>query len=213
MVKSPNGQVVETLGVHDESSFLNNPNPNRRYKIGDVRPPTLEEVMLDSEYFDELKKSNELLMNYLTPQKLLEMTDLVTQDPLYVDSPERCFKLPILACETLTLNIKGISDIILGKSAEASISSAAGQKFPILDKLVSYFIAPDPRSKPDSKRLNPTLGGYVNRILSFWLIKRPEEFLAYIVKKRDLIQSLFNHLYLTRCVTDLLVRICTIPEV
>ena len=47
MVKSANGQVVETLGVHDESSYLDNPNPNRRYKIGDVRPPTLEEVMLD----------------------------------------------------------------------------------------------------------------------------------------------------------------------
>ena len=65
----------------------------------------------------ELKKSNELLMKYLSPQKLLEMTDLVTQDPLYVDSPERCFKLPILACETLTLNIKGISDNILGKTS------------------------------------------------------------------------------------------------
>ena len=43
----------------------------------------------------------------------------------------------------------------------------------ILDKLVSYFIAPDPRTKPDSKRLNPTLGGYINRILSFWLIDLP----------------------------------------
>ena len=67
MVKSANGQVVETLGVHDESSYLDNPNPNRRYKIGDVRPPILEEVMLDSEYLDELKKNNQVLMKYLTP--------------------------------------------------------------------------------------------------------------------------------------------------
>ena len=67
MVKSANGQVVETLGVHDESSYLDNPNPNRRYKIGEVRPPILEEVMLDSEYLDELKKNNQVLMKYLTP--------------------------------------------------------------------------------------------------------------------------------------------------
>ena len=64
--------------MQDEINFLENPSPNRRYKIGDVRPPTLEEVMLDSEYLDELKNSNELLIKYLTPQKLLEMVDLVT---------------------------------------------------------------------------------------------------------------------------------------
>ena len=81
----------------------------------------------------------------------------------------------------------------------------------MLDRLVSFFLAPDPQMKADSKYLNPTLGGYLNKILSFWLMKRPEDFIAYIIKKRDLIQSLFNHLYLTQCVTDLLVRLCAIP--
>ena len=45
--------------------------------------------------------------------------------------------------------------------------------------------------------LNPTLGGYLNKILSYWLIKRPEKFLAFVISKKDFVQSLFNHLYLT----------------
>ena len=83
MVQQPNGQVVETLGTHDDSSLAetgnrdSNQNLNRSYKIGDIRPPTLEEVMKDSEYLDELKKGNELLLAFLTPQKLLEMADYV----------------------------------------------------------------------------------------------------------------------------------------
>ena len=43
------------------------------------------------------------------------MTELVIHEPKYVDSPERCFKLPLLACETLTTNIQAISESILGK--------------------------------------------------------------------------------------------------
>ena len=61
--------------------------------------------------------------------------------------------------------------------------------------------------------LNPTLGGYLNKILSFWLIKQPERFLQFVIDKRNFIQSLFNHLYLTQCVIDLLVRLCTVPEI
>ena len=61
--------------------------------------------------------------------------------------------------------------------------------------------------------MNPTLGGYLNKILSFWLIKRPEKFLNYVITKKDIVKSLFNHLYLTQCVTDLLVRLCTVPDI
>ena len=33
--------------------------------------------------------------------------------------------------------------------------------------------------------------------------------LQFIIKQKGIISSLFNHLYLTSCVTDLLIRICT----
>lgn len=83
----------------------------------------------------------------------------------------------------------------------------------LLDKLISFYEQPDPHIKKKVRYLNPTLGGYLNKILSFWLIKRPEKFLNFVTCKKDFVQSLFNHLYLTQCVTDLLVRLCTVPDV
>ena len=57
-----NGQVVETLGVVQESqgsdelaqSSQGAETAARRFKPGDIRPPTLTEVLLDYEYLDEL---------------------------------------------------------------------------------------------------------------------------------------------------------------
>jgi len=46
-------------------------------------------------------------------------------------------------------------------------------------------------------KLNPTLGGYLNKIVSFWLIRDTEPILNYILKSRTIVESLFNHLYLT----------------
>ena len=53
----------------------------------------------------------------------------------------------------------------------------------------------------------------MNKIFSFWLIRRPERTLKFVIAKKDFVQSLFNHLYLTTCVTDLLVRLCTVPDI
>lgn len=145
---------------------------------------------------------------------MLEMVEYVTTEPKFSSNPARCFQLPLLACESLTTDVKMISDSILGSpDEEKQIAESQESHLPLLDKIVSFFIAPNPRLKPGSKHLNATLGGYLNRILTFWLMKRPDAFLAYIVKKRDLIQNLFNHLYLTKCVTDFLVRLCTVPEI
>lgn len=51
----------------------------------------------------------------------------------------------------------------------------------LMDKLISFYEAPDPHLKHKVRYLNPTLGGYLNKILSFWLIKRPEQFLNYVI--------------------------------
>ena len=44
------------------------------------------------------------------------------------------------------------------------------------------------------------------------LIKHTDKLLAFIVKQKNVISSMFNHLYLTSCITDLLVRLCTIKN-
>jgi len=63
MRESNNGQYVETLGNQPEACF-GGQQANRMderpplYKVGDTRPPILTEVMLDSEFLQELKGGN-----------------------------------------------------------------------------------------------------------------------------------------------------------
>ena len=146
-------------------------------------------------------------MKYLTTQKLLELADLVIQEPKFDDNPERCFKLPFLACETLSTEVPVTVKGFFGTDEEQKAQSSESVLF---DRIVSFYMKPDPQLNPNAKFLNPTLGGYINKILRFWLSKRPVDFIRYIIKKRDLVQAIFNHLYLTDCVTDLLVNLCTV---
>lgn len=37
--------------------------------------------------------------------------------------------------------------------------------------------------------------------------------LAYIIKQKNIIGTLFNHLYLTNCITDLIVRIASVKDI
>jgi hypothetical protein len=64
------------------------------------------------------------------------------------------------------------------------------------------------------KPLNSTLGGYLNKIVSFWLIRETQNILHYIIKnKTAIVNGLYNHIYLSQCITDLLVRICTVKDI
>lgn len=45
------------------------------------------------------------------------------------------------------------------------------------------------------------------------MIKRPGVTLIFLRKQKHLIQNLFASLSLGKCVTDLLVRLCTVPEI
>lgn len=90
----------------------------------------------------------------------------------------------------------------------------AANKLQVWDKILGFFQKPAPNHKK-SKVLNETLGGYINKVVSYWLMKEPQVFLKYIGasnRRSKLVESLFNHLYLSECVTDLLVRICTVPD-
>jgi hypothetical protein len=82
-----------------------------------------------------------------------------------------------------------------------------------LDKLLSFYEAPNPIHKKGAKQLNPTLGGYLNKIISYWLLKMPQVLLLYLSdddRRLKIVENMFNHFYLSHCVTDLLVRMLTI---
>jgi hypothetical protein len=63
--------------------------------------------------------------------------------------------------------------------------------------------------------INHTLGGYFNKIVSFWLIKEPQRMLDFVMSQRQIISSMFEtHLFgLSSCVTDLIVRFCTVRDI
>ena len=84
----------------------------------------------------------------------------------------------------------------------------------VWDKILKFFSTPAPNQK-GGKYLNSTLGGYINKIFSFWLIKAPEKILTYLTgnsRKYKIIQNFFNHLCMGSCVVDILVRLCSVPD-
>jgi hypothetical protein len=110
------------------------------------------------------------------------MIDYIITEPGFADSPARCFKLPFVVTEALISDSDHIKRLIFNSDNTT-----------VLDKLFSYIQT----SPENGKKLNPTLGGYLNKIVSFWLIKETEPTLNYIIRNRTIIDSLFNHLYLT----------------
>ena len=88
MRQGRDGQYVETLGdskepVNKDSSGAssNAQQHKRHYKVGDTRPPTVLEVMLDPDFLTELRSGNEELGKFLTNERMLKVADFVTLEP------------------------------------------------------------------------------------------------------------------------------------
>ena len=88
---------METLGNQPDSqmggalSAMSSSDNPPLYKVGDTRSPTLIEVMLDSEFLQELRGGNPELLGFLDAEKLLALADYVIHEPKFSDSAERCF--------------------------------------------------------------------------------------------------------------------------
>ena len=57
------------------------------YKLGDKRPPTLNEVILDPEFIKELREGNVQILKFLDIQRLSDLADYVIEEPTFDDSP------------------------------------------------------------------------------------------------------------------------------
>ena len=112
----------------------------------------------------EVKMSNEVLAHYLTREKVLELVDFIIEEPKFDDDAERCFTLPLIACECLTSDQISIFYHHIFNAEEI-----AANHMPVLDKILSFF----EKSTEENQKLNHTLGGYINKILSYWLLKEP----------------------------------------
>lgn len=115
----------------------------------------------------------------LTKEKLLELVNFLVEEPPFNASQDRCYKLPYVACEILCIDNDFVRDKILFpiKEARQEDQMDISQQEPdrdVLSKLFS-FITIQSKEHELTEKLNPTLGGYLNKILSLWLIKKPNE--------------------------------------
>jgi hypothetical protein len=57
--------------------------------------------MLDADFLAEAKMSNELLVRFMTRERVLELVDFLIEEPGFTDDADRCYQLPLIACECL----------------------------------------------------------------------------------------------------------------
>ena len=99
--------------------------------------------------------------NSLDAKKLDVLIEMITVEPSLADDYKRCFTYPFVVSQMLTLDCKYVFEKVMGKDRDYA---------PLL-KVFEYFF------KGGS---NPTLGGYVNRVISFFLLKRPLDVLIAV---------------------------------
>ena len=125
--------------------------------------PNIYEVLNDDDFLAELRTNNELLIAFLTIENLEVVVEMVIKEPRFNDSPERCFRYPFVATEALCVDNEHIIKSLF-----------EDPDCKLLHKLMS-FVKVD-----EDTQLNSTLCGYFNKILSFWIIKKPNEMIKFI---------------------------------
>jgi hypothetical protein len=128
-----------------------------------TRPPTLAEVMVDPDFMTEVRLSSETIIQFMTRENILEMVNYLIDLPGFQSDYNRCFKLPFVAC-----------DFFICDQAQWMTEKHlfCDDEFEVFQKIFSFFAQPDPYHKK-GQLLNTTLGGYQNKICSFWMLQRP----------------------------------------
>ena len=109
--------------------------------------------------------------------------------------------MPFAATEALCTDVDHIKNSIFSDN------------YAILEKLFTFITGNN--FVHGGTTINHTLGGYFNKIVSFWLIKEPQRMLDFVMSQRQIISSMFEtHLFgLSSCMTDLIVRFCTVRDI
>lgn len=103
------------------------------------------------------------------------MIDYLIDEPGFDDSAVRCFKLPFIACEVFTFENTPVKRALFNEDDidEEPKDNQKPRYFEVWDKIFSFFKIVQRGVESTEEDLNVTLGGYVNKVVSYWLIKRP----------------------------------------
>lgn len=98
------------------------------YEYLGPKQPTLEEVMLDPDFIEELRGGNVELSSFITLEKLMKAVDYLIEEPNFQSNPERCYKLPFIACELFTSDVITVTRFLLNESEQVQVKKASSRK-------------------------------------------------------------------------------------
>lgn len=121
------------------------------------------------------------------------MVQMVTKEPEFHDMPTRCYTLPFIATESLCVDNARLNKLIF-EDEENRVMLA----------LLSFV------DVPEEIQLNSTLCGYFNKILSFWLIKHPNQMVSFFAQHQKSYLNIVDHIYFNSSIVDAVIRICCV---
>lgn len=118
------------------------------------------------------------------------MVTLIIEEPSFSSSAERTFKLPYVASQALCVDTPHIYKLV-----------CEDPEFKVFFQLMQFIAV------PEENQLNSTLCGYFNKVLSFWLIKKPGKLVEFFDLNQNFLGDLIDHIYLNSSIIDIIIRI------
>lgn len=155
---------------------------------------TLEEVLDDESVISEMKNLNHKLMEYMTPEKILEMLNFVVEEPPENCSELRGYKLPFVASELFVSDVSVIYYAFFpveeakeefgdyqeaaegNEKKEEEVEKVVGKEdSKEKEKEISAKLLSTLFNVIESEKLNPVLVGYFAKIIQAFINKNPYE--------------------------------------
>lgn len=118
------------------------------------------------------------------------MVSFIIEEPSFNSSAERSYKLPYIASQALCVDTPHLVKIV-----------SEDDQYTIFTSLMQFITV------PEEVQLNSTLCGYFNKVLSFWLIKKPAELMDFFDKNTNYLGEMIDHIYLNSSIIDIIIRI------
>lgn len=143
-------------------------------KLQEKPEVTIEEVMIDAEFLQEIKIKNEQLVAFLSKDEIfMKIIDFITIVPDELDCDyKRCFKYPFIACE------------LFGCENRELLNVFYTENYKYLNRLFSVI--------HNKEELLSPFNGYFMRIVDILIKETTQEFLTYFFSNDRIVDSLLN---------------------
>eukprot|EP00898_Chlorokybus_atmophyticus_P006957 jgi/Chlat1/7262/Chrsp58S06905 len=152
---------------------------------------TLEDLLDEDDLIQECKSQNGRLIAFLRARPQVEaLLRYLVEQPEDESDQKRKFKYPFLACEVFTCEIDVIFTTLLEDEE-------------LMNLLFGFLRRPAP--------LSALLAGYVGKVITCLLAKRPHDVMTYLRSHMNVLQQLVDHVQ-TTSITEVIVRLVGADE-